>query len=223
VHVPEAARESELVDADAAGPRRALDQIAAGATGGGIGPVALVDPSRLAVRTLHSPSGALIARYYFDREDPAGRGDPAGDDAGRLPILVEEDSSGDGRLDRWTAYAGGVRTATWEERHVDGLPDLHVVYDRDGLAMVRVEFDDGGDGRPDRSYRYVDGLLAHASLDVDGDGRFDRFDHFDAQGRVELRDEDLTGDGRIDVRTTFRDGRVLKREISDPSALGSLP
>jgi len=60
-------------------------------------------------------------------------------------------------------------------------------------------------------------------LDVDGDGRFDRFDHFDAQGRVELRDEDLTGDGRIDVRTTFRDGRLLKREITDPAALGRLP
>lgn len=211
-HVPLAAlRSAEVLDVDAKGPERAWTRLGRDARVPEWSPPRV---ERLAVRTLHSPSGALIARYYFDRTSGE-----LGDEGEPVPVLIEEDASGDGEIDRWTTYAGGIRAETWEERRSEDLPDLHMVHADDGRGFVRVELDEAGDGTPDRIYAYVDGLLAHASIDSNGDGRLDHFDHFDADGRVTLRDEDLTGDGRIDVRTHFREGRLVKREIMDPAAL----
>jgi hypothetical protein len=32
---------------------------------------------------------------------------------------------------------------------------------------------------------------------------------------VDLREEDLDGDGEIDVRSVFRQGKLVRRELSD--------
>ncbi len=208
-HVPEAAlRSTDVVDPQAPGVRRALAALESGAPGGPI------VPDRLRVKTLHAPSGALLARYYFDAHATAQTVD-----APAPPLLVEEDVSGDGQLDRWTSYRDGIRTAVWEQRRGDDLPDLHVHYDADGRSPERLELDAGLDGRPDRVYEYERGRLVRAARDTNDDGIPDRFDTFDADGRVALREEDLTGDGQIDIRTTFVEGRLVKRELMDPETV----
>lgn len=238
---PEAARASNApIDPASPGVIRALaqlDPVARDAQG-----AEALD--RLVVRTLHGPSGSLVARYYFDAR--AGRDRDATD---AVPILVEEDASGDGVLDRWTAYRAGLRTEVWETRRDEGVPDLHTVYADDGHTLVRLELDEvkgkgrgeerdeerdeagdegrregerrdaGYDGLADRVYDYEAGVLVRAAHDTDGDGRLDRFDRFDEEGRVAVREEDLTGDGRIDVRSLFLEGRLVKREIMEPEWL----
>ncbi len=229
-HVPEAAlRESEIVEPGAIGPRRALALLDASPGAGPAGHPTDFDPAevkrRLAVKTLHGPTGKLVARYYFDaaslaQTERAEKAEEANGGNPVPPVLVEEDVSANGRLDRWTAYAGGVRTAVWEERREESMPDLHAIYAGDGRALVRLELDDGYDGQPDRVYEYESGVLVRAAHDTNGDGWLDRFDWFDADGRVALREEDVTGDQRIDVRSTFRNGRLVKRELMDAGRPG---
>ena len=48
-----------------------------------------------------------------------------------------------------------------------------------------------------------------------GDLRWIRF----RRGDVSVREEDVDGDGRIDLRTHYRSGRMLSREILNPVAL----
>ena len=39
--------------------------------------------------------------------------------------------------------------------------------------------------------------------------------HFDDEGYVETRDEDLDGDGRNDTRSVYRGGRLVERTIQE--------
>ncbi|MBW2290033.1 MAG: hypothetical protein JRG90_19735 [Deltaproteobacteria bacterium] len=80
---------------------------------------------------------------------------------------------------------------------------------------MRVAIDTVLDGRDDRILRYEGGVLASESTDTDGDGIHDRFDRFDAKGYVETRDLDLDGDGVVDMRSTYRGGRLVERSIRD--------
>ena len=54
-------------------------------------------------------------------------------------------------------------------------------------------------------------------------GLLDTFDQLDREGRVDLREEDLDGDGAIDVRSFYRAGRLVRRELSQPEAEATLP
>ena len=51
--------------------------------------------------------------------------------------------------------------------------------------------------------------------------RFDRFDRYARDGQLASRREDLNGDGEIDIRTLYRGGRIIRRDILDPSAVDS--
>jgi hypothetical protein len=62
----------------------------------------------------------------------------------------------------------------------------------------------------------VVGRLTAEESDTDGDGRVDRIETFNERGDVEMLEEDVDGDGRFDVRTRFRDGKLVLREISNP-------
>jgi tetratricopeptide (TPR) repeat protein len=160
----------------------------------------------LSTRVVHTPSGELLARYYF-----AGRSEH--------PLLMEEDTSGNGHLDRWVAWVGGTRREIWEEDRGQGLPDVHLVYAPDGRTLVRVELG-GGDGqRPERVFVYREGLLRSDFQDTTGDGLFDEILHFGDDGSLALRERDLDHDGRIDVRTTYRSGRMVRREIMNPEVV----
>jgi hypothetical protein len=157
----------------------------------------------VALRVAYAPDGSELARYYV----------PA---AGGAPLVREEDTDGDGAPDRWIAYRGGARSDIFE-RSPGSDGNLHFVFAEGGEPLLRVEVDAGGDARPERVFRYAGGRLEAEDQDTDGDGRLDRFDRFDAAGRVALREEDLNGDGAIDVRSSYQEGRLVRRELSDPS------
>ena len=44
------------------------------------------------------------------------------------------------------------------------------------------------------------------------------FVRFGAEGRIRIREEDVDGDGAIDVRSHYRDGRLVSRELSGEAA-----
>jgi len=154
------------------------------------------------VRVAYAPDGSEIARYYLP-------------DGGEQAVLREEDIDGDGRPDRWVAYHVGARSDIWEDASGSGGPDLHFIFALGGEPLDRIELDTDEDGRTDRIIHYADGVLRAESWDTDGDGVLDRFDRFDDDGNVETRLEDLDGDGRIDVRSTYRGGRLLERTFQD--------
>ncbi|MDH3212131.1 MAG: tetratricopeptide repeat protein [Myxococcales bacterium] len=154
-------------------------------------------------RAAYAPDGALLARYYFVN-------------AAESPVLREDDSSGDGRPDRWTAYERRTRSEIWEDRRAAGRPNVHLVFAPGGEAVVRIEYLASEAERVERVSHYDAGTLVSEEYDTDGDGVLDRFDRFDAEGRLEVRAEDLDGDGRIDLRSVYRDGKLVRREVASP-------
>lgn len=154
-------------------------------------------------RAAYAPNGQILARYYLAPGAPE-------------PLLREEDTDGDGSPDRWITYRGAVRAEIFEAGSGHGRPDRRILFAEDGESPARVEFDTNGDGRPDRVLHYAGDTLLAEDTDTDGDGVLDRFDRFGADGRVEVREEDLDGDGTIDVKSEFRGGRLVKRELSQP-------
>lgn len=155
-------------------------------------------------RAAYAPDGSVLSVYFFPR-------------GGEQPVLRQEDTSGDGRADRWIGYEAGVRREIWEDALDSGEPSVRLVFVPGGSELERVEFDAAGDGKLDRVFTYRDGVLAGENRDSDGDGVLDTFDRFDAGGQLLLRDEDVDGDGRIDVRSHFREGRLVRRELTDPA------
>lgn len=154
-------------------------------------------------RRLYGPDGGPIARYFVTP-------------GAEMPILREEDTSGDGRPDRFTAYRGRERSEVWEDPQGVGRVERHLFYAAGGEQIERADIDSTGDGRIDRRLRYRDGFLASELRDTNGDGRFDVTDHLGKDGVLSLREEDRDGDGQIDVRSTYREGRLVRREILDP-------
>lgn len=139
---------------------------------------------------------------------------------GSTPLLLEQDSDRDGRADRWIGYRGGSRRELWEDVGGRGAPDLHVVFAPGGESLERVEIDDDADGRPERVLAWSEGRLVSEALDSNADGVLDRFDLYDEEGSLRLREEDRDGDGEIDLRTRYRDGRLVAH---DDTTVGQLP
>jgi tetratricopeptide (TPR) repeat protein len=198
-------RPGVIRDANARGPRRARAQLEQLQLQSGPG-----DAQRaLTARVLYAPDGDLLARYYFVE----------GMDE---PLLAEEDSTGNGRPDRWIAYAKGRRREVWEEDRGADIYDVHLVYAADGEMLERVELDTRRLGRPERVFVYREGLLRSEFHDTSGDGHFDEIQHFEVDGSLAMRERDLDRDGEIDVRTAYRDGRMVRREIMNPEVATEL-
>ena len=183
-------RAAPIQQADAFGPTRAR----AGASG----PVE--------ARIAYAPDGSVLSRYYFAL-------------GATEPVLREEDTSGDGRADRWISYDAGARREIFEDSRGRGQPDVRIVFATGGTELERIEIDANLDGRPERVFRYAAGHLRVESRDTTDDGVLDRFDRFDDRGEVVMREEDRDGDGRIDVRSIYRAGKLVRREFSDPDAV----
>ena len=186
-------RPIRLPDPPASGPRLAQERVE--------GPVE--------ARASYDGDGSVVAVYYFAVGDTT-------------PVLREEDTSGDGVPDRWIGYSDGVRRDVWEARAGRAVPDVHVQFADFGMSVERIEVDDDRDGHPERVFLYADQRLASEARDTNGDDVLDRFETFDEDGRVTLREEDLDADGRPDVRTLYRDGRLVSREIEDPQKVEML-
>jgi tetratricopeptide (TPR) repeat protein len=157
-------------------------------------------------RAAYAPDGTPLARYYF----------AAGSER---PVLREEDSSGDGQPDRWIVYEGRARSELWEDANGSGRPQVRVVFGPGGRAVVRIEFFANGGKGLERVFHYANGALVSADHDTNGDGALDRFDRFDAEGRLHERGEDLDGDGRVDLRSIYREGKLVRREVASPASL----
>ena len=140
----------------------------------------------------------MLARFYFAEGD-------------EVPVLREEDRDRDGRPDRWIVYRGDERSEVLEDNRGDGSPDVRWLFGPGGSEIARIEVDLDIEGRARRVLHYEGGRLVAEERDLNGDGRFDRRDTFDASGQVMSRAEDLTGDGSIDVVSRFRGGRDTTR------------
>jgi len=187
-------RPGEVGDPTATGVSLALPRVKGGA---------------VEVRTLYAPDGSVLARYYF------------GEDS-ENPVLREDDTDGDGTPDRWVGYERGIISEVWESETPGAPPSVHLVYGLGGAPIERVEVDHDGDGRLDRLFVYASGQLREESWDTDGDGAFDRFQTFDESGSLTLREEDVDGDEEIDVRTAYRGGRIIRREILNAELLSEI-
>jgi hypothetical protein len=56
--------------------------------------------------------------------------------------------------------------------------------------------------------------------DTNGDGRPDVFEKYDTSSGAAVlsrREEDKNGDGQIDITSIYENGKLVKREINDPS------
>jgi hypothetical protein len=184
----------EIRQSDAVGPRLARERAGGRA---------------VESRVLYAPDGSVHARFYFEP-------------GAREPLLREEDTDLDGAADRWTAYAGGRAREVWEDRGPSGHVNAHLTLADDGVSTESIEIDMDGDGRPERVFHYASGVLVGGDQDANRDGALDRFERFAPDGGLAARDEDLDGDGSVDLHSEFRDGKLLRREIRNPALVESL-
>jgi antitoxin component YwqK of YwqJK toxin-antitoxin module len=113
-------------------------------------------------------------------------------------IWEEFDNNYDGKVDRRTEYVAGKRNVEIEDTTLDGIMDTHTYFDDKG-QISRVE------------------------RDKNQDGKTDVWDYFDTSvpGKVVLvkREEDTNGDGVVDITSFYEKGKLVRKEVSDPSAL----
>lgn len=116
--------------------------------------------------------------------------------------LVEErhDSNNDGQIDLVILYEDRLRTSAEEDQDLDGRMDTWTRYIAvDGNEVItRIERDERGDG-----------AITAVELFETGSG----------EAVIARKDEDLNGDGEIDVVSIYESGRLVRREISDPSLI----
>jgi len=134
----------------------------------------------------------------------------------------EIDRDDDGVRDAFYRYEGGELTREEHDASNDGKIDLRIVYGQ--KRRVSAEEDQDRDGNMDTwtTYTVVEGaeLIVRIERDTKARGFPDTFETFEAKdGKALLarREEDLNGDGKIDVLSIYRNGKLVKREISDPS------
>lgn len=117
-------------------------------------------------------------------------------DEGML-VVEKHDANNDGKTDREITYKNRVRIGAVEDTNYDGQTDVwHTYAVRDGSEIItRIERDKQGRGKPDV------------------------FEVFVAQGGKAVlarREEDHDGDGKADLVSVFREGRLVRRELSKP-------
>jgi hypothetical protein len=156
------------------------------------------------------------------------------------------DADFDGTLDTWETYEEDRMASRVVDRNNDGVKDAFYVYEGESLVEERHDADNDGtidldiryenrfrvsakedadhDGRTDSwtTYRVVDGeeTVVRVERDSKRRGKADVIETFSAKdGKPVLtrREEDVNGDGNIDVTSIYENGKLVKREISDPS------
>ena len=161
-------------------------------------------------------------------------------------VATLEDADHDGTPDRFVQFENGRGARVEVDRNNDGVRDAFQVYAGDALAYE--EYDDDNDGRVNRRVEYRDRARSVEMEDRDADGTMDLwtyyapdgrpirverdtrrqdgkpdvFEHYEGRGpdmRIVRKEEDVNGDGKVDVVSHYEDGRLSRKEIQDPDAL----
>ncbi|MFQ5658093.1 MAG: FG-GAP repeat domain-containing protein [Candidatus Methylomirabilales bacterium] len=135
---------------------------------------------------------------------------------------TEADTDRDGHSDRVILYGQGRKVE--ERRFNPGSERPRVITSYAEGQPSRTEEDTDEDGRMDRVTEYDDsGRAIKVSRDPSGQGTFTVFTHYDPEtGKVLREEEDLDGDGQIDVTAQYEDGRVTRREFFNVPEVASV-
>jgi len=138
----------------------------------------------------------------------------------------EVDRNGDGVRDAFFRYEGDSLVEEKHDANNDGKIDLVIVYanrhrvrseedtDKDGKIDTWTTFATAGEGGAD--------AITRIEKDPKGTGKATIFETYVQQGGktvIATREEDVNGDGTVDVRSTYENGKLKNREISDPSVV----
>jgi antitoxin component YwqK of YwqJK toxin-antitoxin module len=142
---------------------------------------------------------------------------------GRLS-LRELDRDDDGVRDVFYRYSGDSLVQEKHDSNNDGKIDLVISYE--GRLRVRAEEDLDRDGRIDTWTIYVSPAgseqVSRIERDKNGRGFADTFEVFETRnGKATLtrREEDMNGDGKIDIVSFYENGKLRRRQISNPDAV----
>jgi antitoxin component YwqK of YwqJK toxin-antitoxin module len=148
-------------------------------------------------------------------------------------VLLEIDSTGDGRMDTRQYYRNGQldrivshtlapSPMTVTDYFENGNRRRHQKQDQAGRIRESIDFDENeepllwerdtsGDGRVDTVYQYENNRPVKSLHDTAGNGAMNTVRHYrDGELTEELRD--TSGNGAFDVRLTFREGMAVSRE-----------
>jgi hypothetical protein len=162
---------------------------------------------------------------------------------GAIAVRVIDDD-GDGKSDEWERYSEGRMNARTIDRNHDGVRDTFYRYEGEYLVEKSEDANDDGTidrvvvyqnlhrlrSEEDRSlngwmdtwivYQVIEGQEVVASVDRDsrdqGDPNvFETYETSDGETRLSRREEDIDGDGDIDVVSIYKNGKLVQRAISD--------
>ncbi len=166
--------------------------------------------------------GQLVAREIDGNDD--GHSEIREQYANGRMVARTLDRDDDGVMDAFYEYEGLHLARERHDADNDGKIDLVIEY-REGRRF-KSEEDSDRDGRTDSWIRYglVDGLetITHIESDKAGRGFADTYETFEAHdGKAILarREEDLDGDGAIDLISIYRAGKLVRREILKPEVV----
>ncbi len=156
------------------------------------------------------------------------------------------DTNDDGKIDAWERYTDQRMTYREIDRNFDGVTDAFYIYQGDSLReerhdtdndgkvdrllfyekreLVRTEEDLNHDGIFDAwtSYQTAAGqeFVARIERDKNGNGTRDLFETYAFDGKQAVlakREEDSNGDDKIDITSFYEKGKLVRREVADPS------
>ena len=130
-------------------------------------------------------------------------------------VRQEEATHGDGRVDTWSYFRDGKLVRREIDSRGKGVADTVYFYENDQL--VREDRDELGTGHANFRAFYQGGRLAKVEKISNGSGRTDRWIYYDTSqnGEIVLREEqDLNGDGIIDVWSHYENGRLARRDLN---------
>jgi hypothetical protein len=165
-----------------------------------------------------------------------------------LMVFRALDEDGNGKPDSWERYddqrmvrreidrdADGVKDAFFkyvgdslvEQRHDadnDGRIDLVVFYE--SRRRVRSEEDRDRNGKMDTwtTFTMVNGVEVISRIERDSKDRgkpdvFETFNTLNGKPVISKREEDVNGNGKIDITSIYKNGKLVRREILDPSLM----
>lgn len=164
-------------------------------------------------------SGSLVARVLDSNHD----GNPDVWERYRSGRMTsrEIDRDDDGVRDAFFRYEGSSLVEERHDANNDGSIDLHISYDKG--KRVRAEEDRDHDGRMDiwRGYSVENNLEFVSRIERDKRGRgfadtFETFESRDGEAVLARREEDVNGDGEVDVVSVYENGKLIRREILAP-------